>query len=83
LKTIKYIMMISFPILISFVLSCSPTPTQIKKIILDNPDIIADTFQKHPLKLMEAINKDFETSSDETKDGRPLPLNSTQDQVFR
>lgn len=38
-------------------IACAPNATQLKKTIVDNPDIVFDVIEKHPDKFMEVVNK--------------------------
>ncbi len=53
MKALKAISILSF--LFVFAVACSPSASQLKKTLENNPDILTNVIEKHPDKVMEAL----------------------------
>jgi protein-disulfide isomerase len=51
-----------------FVVGCTPSPSQLKKILKDNPDILTETFEAHPFKMTQAMMKAHQSAQKESRE---------------
>lgn len=55
MKTRALFILSSFIMAIGFV-GCAPTPSQLKKVVEENPEIVLNAIEKHPDKFLETLN---------------------------
>ncbi len=83
MRTVKYVFGIVGPALALFLAGCSPTPSQLKKILKDNPDILTETFEAHPYKLTQAMMKAHQSAQKESREQAEKEEKETREAEYK
>ncbi len=70
-------------VLALFIVACSPTPSQLKKLLKDNPDILTEAFEAHPFQMTQAMMKAHQAAQKESRDQAEKDEKQTREAEFK
>lgn len=81
MKALKAISILSF--LFVFAVACSPSASQLKKTLENNPDILTNVIEKHPDKVMEALQTAARNAQAGARDREMKEEETRRDEEFK
>lgn len=67
----------------AFLAGCTPSPSQLKKILKENPDILTETFDAHPFKVTQALMKAHQSAQKESREQAEKEEKDQRDAEFK
>lgn len=81
MKALKAAIALSFAL--AFVVACSPSASQLKKTLENNPDILTNVIEKHPDKVMEALQNAARNAQQTARDREMKEEETRREEEFK
>lgn len=80
-ESLKNILLYLFAFTIA--VGCAPQPSQLKKVIEENPDIVFSAIEKDPVKFVEVVNKAVQSAQSKREEGMAAEEDKKRDEEFK